>query len=90
MGIVAGLIVRRSGLKHQQKMIKLRIDATRPSERRARPRQYSGARSRSCEERVRVLERIVTDGGYDLATQIEALRDERRAGAIEHAPKPSG
>ena len=29
------------------------------------------------QERVRVLERIVTDGGYDLATRIEALRDER-------------
>jgi hypothetical protein len=29
------------------------------------------------EERVRVLERIVTDGGYDLAHKIEALRDER-------------
>jgi hypothetical protein len=26
---------------------------------------------------VRVLERIVTDGGYDLANKIEALRDER-------------
>ena len=30
------------------------------------------------EERLRVLERIVTDGGYDVATQIEALRDQRR------------
>ncbi len=29
------------------------------------------------EERVRILERIVTDGGYDLAHKIEALRDER-------------
>jgi hypothetical protein len=29
------------------------------------------------EDRVRVLERIVTDGGYDLASKIEALRDER-------------
>jgi hypothetical protein len=28
-------------------------------------------------ERVRVLERIVTDGGYDLAHKIEALRDGR-------------
>lgn len=28
------------------------------------------------EERVRVLERIVTDRGADLASQIEALRDE--------------
>jgi hypothetical protein len=27
---------------------------------------------------VRVLERIVTDRGYDVATQIEALRDQRR------------
>mgnify|MGYP006175944701 CR=1 FL=1 len=36
------------------------------------------------EERVRVLERIVTASGYDLATQIEALRyqdSERRLGA---------
>ena len=30
------------------------------------------------EQRVRVLERIVTDRGYDVATQIEALRDQRR------------
>jgi hypothetical protein len=29
-------------------------------------------------QRVRVLERIVTDRGYDIATQIEALRDQRR------------
>ena len=27
------------------------------------------------EDRVRVLERIVTDKGYDVASQIEALRD---------------
>jgi hypothetical protein len=27
---------------------------------------------------VQVLERIVTDRGYDIATQIEALRDQRR------------
>ena len=30
------------------------------------------------EERLRVLERIITDKGYDVATQIEALRDQRR------------
>ncbi len=29
------------------------------------------------EDRVQVLERIVTDRGYDIATQIEALRDTR-------------
>ena len=30
------------------------------------------------QERVQVLERIVTDKGYDVASQIEALRDARR------------
>lgn len=31
------------------------------------------------EKRMQVLERIVTDEGYDVATQIEALRDQPRA-----------
>ena len=30
------------------------------------------------EARVQVLEEIVTDGGYDTATKIEALRDHRQ------------
>ena len=34
------------------------------------------------EERVRVLERIVTDKGYDVASQIEALRDARKVEAL--------
>ena len=37
---------------------------------------------RDLEERVRVLERIVTDRGYDVASQIEALRDTRRADEV--------
>ena len=36
------------------------------------------ARMAEMEERLRVLERIVTDKGYDVSTQIEALRDQRR------------
>ncbi len=39
------------------------------------------------EDRLRVLERIVTDGGYDLAHKIEALRDER--GLEQRSPTPS-
>lgn len=31
------------------------------------------------EKRMQVLERIVTDEGYDVATQIEALRDQPRS-----------
>lgn len=63
--------------KHQQKMAELQVERTAKlsAEKAA---QYS-ATSQALEERVRVLERIVTDKGYDVATQIEALRDLRRA-----------
>jgi len=40
--------------------------------------QYA-AHSERLEERVRVLERIVTDRGVDLASEIDALRDPRSA-----------
>ena len=43
--------------------------------------------NKDLEERVRVLERIVTDRGYDVAAQIEALRDERRVEDLLEAPK---
>lgn len=36
------------------------------------------AENQALVDRVAVLERIVTDKGYDVATQIEALRDTRR------------
>ena len=39
--------------------------------------QYA-AHNRELEERVRVLERIVTDRGVETAAQIEALRDRDR------------
>ena len=58
--------------KHREKVAKLEIQRT--AERAA---QYA-ASNKELEERVRVLERIVTDRGYDVATQIEALRDQRR------------
>jgi hypothetical protein len=43
--------------------------------------QYA-SHTQALEDRVRVLERIVTDKGYDVATQIEALRDARRTEAL--------
>ncbi|MBB4858200.1 hypothetical protein HNO88_001519 [Novosphingobium chloroacetimidivorans] len=61
--------------KHQRKMAEIQIAAT--AEKAA---QYA-SHSRELEERVRVLERIVTDGGYDTALQIEALRDTREVEA---------
>lgn len=66
--IMVGFIV---WTKHQRKMAELQVAAT--AEKAA---QYA-SHSRELEERVRVLERIVTDGGYNTALQIEALRDAR-------------
>ena len=50
---------------------KLEIEALNAAEKAA---QYA-SRSHELEERVRILEQIVTDGGAQTASQIEALRD---------------
>ncbi len=62
--------------KHKQKIAEMQVDATaqNTAERAA---QYA-SQVKELEDRVRVLERIVTDKGYDIASQIEALRDQRR------------
>lgn len=62
--------------KHQQKIAEMQINAT--AENTAEKAAQYASKMQSLEDRVRVLERIVTDGGYDVATQIEALRDTRR------------
>ena len=56
---------------------KLEVEASFAAEKAA---QYA-SRSRELEERVRVLEQIVTDGGAQTAAQIEALRAEPVAGS---------
>jgi hypothetical protein len=55
--------------KHQQKMIEKQSEMT--AEKAA---QYA-AQTERLEARVRVLERIVTDKGVDIADEIEKLRD---------------
>lgn len=61
---------------HAQKIARLQADTTAQATAE-KAAQYS-SRVQELEDRVRVLERIVTDGGYNVATQIEALRDQRR------------
>lgn len=77
-GIVMGCGIPMVAIwsKHKLKVAQLQVDATaqNTAERAA---QYA-SRTQELEDRVRVLERIVTDRGYDIATQIEALRDQRR------------
>lgn len=55
--------------KHQRRMAEMRMMAGSADNGRAIEH------IRALEERVRVLERIVTDKGQDVAAQIEALRD---------------
>lgn len=70
-------------IRHQGKVAQLQVTAT--AEKAA---QYA-SHSRELEERVRVLERIITDGGYDTALQIEALRDQRQVEAEQRAERDS-
>jgi len=53
---------------------KLEIEAMNAAEKAA---QYA-SHSRDIEERLRVIEKIVTDGGAQTAAQIEALRQPPR------------
>ena len=62
--------------KHQQKLAQMNVKST--AENTAEKAAQYASHVAELEQRVRVLERIVTDGGYDVATQIEALRDQRR------------
>lgn len=62
--------------KSKERMAAMQVDVTAQSTAE-RAAQYA-SQVTQLEDRVRVLERIVTDGGYNVATQIEALRDQRR------------
>jgi type II secretory pathway pseudopilin PulG len=76
LGIMCGIIAILAGavfkpwLALQQR--KMELDATMVAEKAA---QYA-AQTERLEQRVRVLERIVTDKGADLSNEIERLRDE--------------
>jgi hypothetical protein len=60
---------------------KLEVEAGLAAEKAA---QYA-SRSMELEQRVRVLEQIVTDGGAQTAAQIEALREQARIPAVDKA-----
>ncbi|MCA1662396.1 MAG: hypothetical protein LC648_09730 [Novosphingobium sp.] len=80
--MIVGIVWIRSRSKLEEK--RLAATAENSAEKAA---QYA-SHTTELEERVRVLERIVTDKGYDVATQIEALRDARRIEARLEAHEP--
>src|SRR5438309_2934705 len=61
---------------------KLEVDILNAAEKAA---QYA-SRSHELEERVRVLEQIVTDGGAQTAAQIEALREPAQRASRKRVP----
>lgn len=62
--------------RHKERVAKMQVSATADSTAE-RAAQYA-SQVQQLEDRVRVLERIVTDSGYNVSAQIEALRDTRR------------
>jgi uncharacterized protein with GYD domain len=70
--MIFGIPILAIWTKHRKEVMQMQAQQT--AEKAA---QYATS-NKELEDRVRVLERIVTDGGYDVATQIEALRDTRR------------
>ena len=69
--MVVGIVWIANNRKLEEKRLAATAEAS--SEKAA---QYA-SKTAELEQRVAVLERIVTDSGYDVATQIEALRDTR-------------
>ena len=90
IGIIMGVSIPITAikLKHREKIEQMRLAASGNRDDGRDVRQE--ARIEELEDRVRVLERIVTDGGYDLAHKIEALRDERSVDARLEASAPRG
>ena len=87
--IVALMIpIVRIWTKHQQKIAEIQNQGT--AQLSAEKAAQYASHNQALEDRVRVLERIVTDKGYDVATQIEALRDARRTEALIDAREPEG
>jgi hypothetical protein len=79
--VVMLMIIFNRFFKYREK--KLEVEAMHAAEKAA---QYA-SRSNELEERVRVLEQIVTDGGAQTAAQIEALRPKSlRKAPVSDAP----
>ena len=71
--IIAFSVIMLRWMRIKEK--RMEIEANRAAEKAA---QYAASNA-ELEARVRVLEKIVTDGGLETAAQIEALRTPRLA-----------
>ena len=72
MAFGVGLTISKREHSHKERKLELeaRLEEAKAAQRGAASADYS-----KFEERLRVLERIATDGNHNLALQIEQLRD---------------
>ncbi len=77
----------RYGWGRDQRRLEQEIAELRAEQRAALPSRNAATQDQvqMLEDRVRVLERIVTDRGYGLASEIEALRDRRETAKVEES-----
>ena len=86
-GIVMGCGIPMVAIWSKQKIKVAEMQVSATAQHTAERAAQYASQVQKLEDRVRVLERIVTDKGYDVATQIEALRDTR-TGEIEDSGTP--
>lgn len=84
IGLPMGLLTLIAHRFFKLREKKLDVEALHAAEKGA---QYA-AHTRELEQRVRVLEQIVTDGGAQTAAQIEALRENPRR--VGRKSQPTG
>ncbi len=77
-GIIMGCSIPIIAIRAKTQLKIAQLTASATAEQTAEKAAQYASQIQRLEDRVQVLERIVTDRGYDIATQIEALRDTRR------------
>jgi hypothetical protein len=77
MGIVMGVSIPITAIKlrHRERIEQMRLAAAQSGNRDSGASDRQEARIEELEDRMAVLERIITDSGVSVAAQIEALRD---------------
>ena len=85
-GIVMGCGIPMVAIWSKQKIKVAEMQVSATAQHTAERAAQYASQVQKLEDRVRVLERIVTDKGYDVATQIEALRDTRTVEIEDSGP----
>ena len=77
MGIIMGVSIPITAIKlrHKERIEQMRLAAAATGQRDSGQDTRQAARIEELEDRMAVLERIITDSGVSVAAQIEALRD---------------